>query len=158
MNKIFGQAIKIADANKMLTDVTNIKAKYNEKIKALTKDDKEATRFYCGGDCLYIFTKSTLKKLMDRIEDDDNDCLVIYHGSRSDEKGRPTLIASVYKHDPTDDKIYIVRGTSAPSDWDAFEHPGGNGKIVLQSVGTGIMSSFAVLESIKVEDIQLAFS
>src|SRR5664279_3753584 len=157
MKNVIGEPIKIEDANKLVTNCINIKNRYDIAITELTENDAEARRFFCGGDSLYIFTKSTLKKLMARIGDDDNDCVVIYPGSRSDENGRPTLIASVYALS-SDKKLHLVRGNRT-EDWDAVEHPGGNGRIRLDSIvrGDGTIS-YEILESIDPDDIKIAFT
>lgn len=126
-NEVYGKSISIADANQMATESMTIKNSYLEKINTIAAKDPKAQRFFCGGDALYIFSKSAIQPLLDRLTQPD-DCLVIYPSCRIDEAGRPTLM--VFAYQLKDGQLQIMKDETDGGN-DGTEHPGGNGSFKL---------------------------
>ncbi|HVZ96614.1 MAG TPA: hypothetical protein VG847_07050 [Chitinophagaceae bacterium] len=131
-DKIYGQPISVKEANEMATQMMNIKNKYDGQLREMTSADPGGRRFYCGGDALFVFSKSQLQNLLDRISQSEKDCIIVYPACRLDENGRPTLMVFAYQYQ-LDGKLHLMKDTLRGGSNDGTEHPGGNGSFTLNA-------------------------
>jgi hypothetical protein len=124
-----GKPIKKSEGDQMFQTFKGIKLRTQSSIRAILSQDAEASRFFTETDLAFVFDKSSLTTLYQRLIN-DNDCIILFNGSRYDEVagklGRPTLCAFAYtvSYNQQGHRIGTVDlGGSTDTD-DGYEHPG----------------------------------
>lgn len=161
----FGKPIKLnasvdglQTGNEMLTQFIKLKRKFQSPFKLITTliGNKDADRFFCEEDLIYVFPKEAIADLLASIGTGDGGVILfnaarIDNDSPGDPKGRPTLMAFPYAQNGD----FLERKQLASNnDNDGREHPGG-GLNVKAIKNSNTDDGFTVLDKIRISDIKL---
>lgn len=161
----FGKPIKLNEpfdglqsGNEMLTQFIKLKRKFQSPFKLITTliGNKDADRFFCEEDLIYVFPKEAIQDLLTSIGAGDGG-IVLFNAARIDmdspgnPKGRPTLMAFPYAQ--SGDSL-VRKQLASDNSKDGREHPGG-GLTVKAIKHSATDDGFTILDEIKISDIKL---